>query len=205
MKNKQQTIGFTLIEMIVVIGLISVIITGIGIFATQGSNLWRTAREQSVAQEETNAAFRRLANEIREMIIADNGSYPLEITEDATIVFFANVDNDAKREKIKYELVNGALYRSVVKSDNAQPPQYPAFNLADRQKVAEHLVGTAPLFQYYNRSYNGQTAPLTRPFEAKDVTLIKIHTVIDANPAKPPDPVETETNVSLRNLKYIYD
>jgi len=189
----------------VTIGIVSLIGIGVGTFAFQGMKLWNVTQDQVEAQENARVALEDTAGEIREMIIADNGSYPLDTAEEAVLIFYANIDSDDKREKIKYELVDEVFYRSVVEADDDQPPQYPAFTDDDRKVVSRNVVNTGYVFRYFDSSYNGETAPLTAPFELSEVSLVQIRLLVDYDPDRTPDPLEIETNISLRNLKYQYE
>jgi len=197
--------GFTLVEMIVVTGIISLISVGIAIYVYQGFKLWNVTQDQITAQNNARAALKDIVGEIREMILSDNGSYPIEQANDFSIVFYANVDNDVKREKVKYELIDDVLYRWIVESNDDQPPQYPAFTQDDRTEVARNIINTDYLFRYYDVSYNGETDPLSDPFDLNQISLVQIKFELDYDPERIPVPLEIETNVSLRNLKYKYE
>ncbi len=189
----------------VTIGIVGMIGIGVSTFAYQGMKLWNVTQDQVVAQESARVALEDTAGEIREMIIADNGSYPLDTAEELELIFYANVDDDEKREKVKYELADEVFYRSVVEADDNQPPQYPAFINDDREVVSRNVVNTGYVFRYFDNSYNGETAPLTAPFELSEVSLVQIRLLVDYDPDRTPDPLEIETNISLRNLKYQYE
>jgi prepilin-type N-terminal cleavage/methylation domain-containing protein len=193
--------GFTLIEMVTVIGIISLIGVGIGMATVWGSRLWNVTQDHIKSQDQARAAFQNIVGEIREMQIADNGAYDLETADSDTLIFFSNIDTDSNREKVKYELQGGILYRWYAESDSSVPPQYPAFSDSTRTVIANNIVNTGPVFQYYDDSYTGTSAPLAEPIQLGDVRLIKLHLLIDYDPGRTPTPLELETNVTLRNLK----
>lgn len=197
--------GLTLIELMVTTAIISMVGAGVGTLAYEGMRLWNVVRDHSEAQENARSAFRGMVSEIREMIIADNGDYPLEATGDFSIVFYANVDDDDEREKVKYEVVDQVLYRWAVEADDAEPPQYPDFTENDRTTVARDIINEDYVFRYFDSSYNGETDPLAEPFDVNKVSLVQIKLFVDNDPNRSPAPVEVETNISLRNLKYKYD
>lgn len=199
--KKQSDNGFTLVEMILVISIISAIGIGISAAVFWGMRLWNITQDHIKAQDQARAAFQNIIGEIREMQMADNGAYDIESASGNTLIFFSNVDSDIKNEKVKYELQNGILYRWYAKSDSSSPPQYPAFLDTTRTTIAQNIVNTGPVFQYYDDTYTGTSAPLTEPISLGEVRLIKIHLLIDYDPTRTPAPLELETNVALRNLK----
>ncbi|MFA6098508.1 MAG: prepilin-type N-terminal cleavage/methylation domain-containing protein [Patescibacteria group bacterium] len=197
MKNKS---GFTLVEIVAVIFILTLIGIGLASFSFWGYRLWHITQDQIHAQDEARAAFKNIVGEIREMQISDNGSYALDTVQPNTIIFYANVDSDTKREKVKYELVDGTLIRWYEKSDASVPPAYPAFTEANKIIVAQNILNT-DIFQYYDDTFNGSTPPLPQPVQLNDVRLVKIHLSIDYDPERTPAPLELETNIALRNLK----
>jgi prepilin-type N-terminal cleavage/methylation domain-containing protein len=201
MANEETNKGFTLIEMIIVIGLITVITVGISTAVIWGMRLWNITQDHIKAQDQARTAFQSIIGEIREMQIADNGAYDIETADGDTVVFFANVDSDTKREKVKYELQNGTLYRWYAKSNSSSPPQYPAFSDTTKTTVAKNIVNTGPVFLYYDDTYTGTSAPLAEPIQLNEVRLISVHLLIDYDPTRTPAPLELETNITLRNLK----
>jgi len=204
-KKVNKKFGFSLVEIIVVIGIIGLIVGILNDFVYEGMKLWNVTRDHVKAQESARSALDGMIGEIREMLLADNGSYPIDSVGDFYIVFYANVDDDKKREKVKYELTDKVLYRWVVQSNNNEPPQYPEFTLDDRSIVAENIVNTEYLFRYFDSSYNGENGHLEQPFDLNEISLIQVKFLIDYDPGRTPDSLEIETNVSLRNLKYKYD
>jgi len=192
-------------EIMVVVSLLAIIGVGIGTYSYQGMKLWTVTRDHVAAQDNIRAAFRGMVDEIREAILSDNGSYPIESASDFALTFFANVDSDPNREKIKYELADGTLYRWENESDGSVPPLYPDFTIDDRTTVAENILNADYLFRYFDASYNGETDPLSDPFDLNEISLVQVKLIVDYDPVRTPTPLEVETNVSLRNLKYKYE
>ena len=195
--------GFTLIEIITVTAIISLIGVMAGSFAWWGMRLWHVTRDQVAAQDSARAAVQDMVKEIREMQISDSGSPAIESVADNKIVFYANTDADFKREQVTYELDGGTIYRCEVESDDQEPPQYPACQAGDRQFVAENIINTGPLFQYYDDTYNGEEGIglLTAPIDKSLIRLVQVSVLVDYDPGQTPAPLELQTNVSLRNLK----
>jgi len=205
MNGLDKKLGFTLIEITLVIAITGLIAVAASNYVSQGIKLWNYNLEKIETQKNVRAALNNILGEMREMLPSDNGSYPLVSALDQTVEFYSNVDDDIQREKVKYELLNGSLYRSTVNSDGNQPPQYPNFTADDRTLVTDNIINQNAIFKYYDHTYNGESAPLSAPFDLNDVSLIMITLDIDKNSDRPPEPFTIETGVSLRNLKYKYD
>ncbi len=197
--------GFTLVEILVVVGIVGIMAVGIGTFTTQGMRLWRVTQDKVAVQDSARRAIRLLSGDIREMILADNGAYPLVTAQPMAIEFYSNIDTDPKREKIRYALEGTSLYRWEVESDDQEPPQYPIFHDADRMLVADNVINTDYIFRYFDDTYTGDSDPLADPFALNQVSLVQIRLVLDENTTRAPEPYEIETNIMLRNLKYKYE
>jgi prepilin-type N-terminal cleavage/methylation domain-containing protein len=193
--------GFTLVEIIVVISIVSLISVGVGALSFWGMRLWNVTQDQIKAQDTARTAFDTIAKEIREMQISDNGSYAIDTADHDTLIFYANIDDDVKREKIKYELQGGIIYRWTKKSTGDSPATYAAFTDADRTVIISQIVNTTDFFEYFDDSYSGTSPSLTEPIQLSNVRLIKITASIDYGPSRTPAPLELSTNISLRNLK----
>lgn len=197
--------GFTVVEMIVVIGIVSAIAIGVGTYGYEGMRRWNITRSQVDAQEDARSAMHDVTGDVREMILSDNGSYPLEIAEPFEIVFYANVQGDARREKIRYALEGTTLYRWVVNADTAEPPQYPAFTEDDGHIAAENIMNEDYIFRYYDKTYDGSSAPLAEPVSLREVSLVQIKFLVETGYGQQSQQLEIGTNISLRNLKYTYE
>ncbi|MFA4930498.1 MAG: prepilin-type N-terminal cleavage/methylation domain-containing protein [Patescibacteria group bacterium] len=199
--TRTQQPGFTLIEIIAVTGILSLIAVGIGALSFWGMRLWNITQDHIKAQETARTAFDIMAREIREMQISDNGSYAIENADHDTLIFYANIDDDDDREKIKYELQGGTMYRWTKKSTGDTPAVYSAFTDDDKTTIISQIINTDDFFQYYDDSYTGTSPALTEPVSISAVRLIKITALIDYDPSRTPDPLELITDISLRNLK----
>lgn len=60
--------------------------------------------------------------------------------------------------------------------------------------------GTEPIFSYFDRNYDGQTAPLVQPVESTLVRLVKLTVVLGEGNARQ-DQMMLSTQASIRNVK----
>ncbi len=96
--------GFTLIETIVVIFVFALIMGAVSGLILM---LYRTHSyewQQSIAIEEARKGIETMVKEIREAKPGDDGSYPIEKAGDKELIFYSDIDNDGKAERVRYFL-----------------------------------------------------------------------------------------------------
>jgi len=96
--------SFTLIETLVAIAIFSV-----ALGAVFGSilMLYRShgyTWEQSQAIEEARRGIEMMVKEIREARSGEDGFYPIVLAGDKEFIFFSDIDNDGKTERVRYFL-----------------------------------------------------------------------------------------------------
>ncbi len=96
--------SFTLVETVVTISIFIILIVGLLgaillLYQTHGYQ-W----EQSLAIEEAKRGIEVMAKEIREAREGENGAYPIEYAGDKEFIFYSDIDNDGKAEKVRYFL-----------------------------------------------------------------------------------------------------
>jgi type II secretory pathway pseudopilin PulG len=95
-------LGFTLIETVVAIAIFTLtisIVSGLILMAyrTHSYN-W----QQSAAIEEARKGVDVMIKELREARSGEDGSYPIEVAGDKEIIFFSDINNDNKTERVRY-------------------------------------------------------------------------------------------------------
>lgn len=96
--------SFTFIETIIVIFIFTLIIGGVSgviliLYRTQ-SYAW----QQSVAIDEAQRGIETMVKEIREAKQGDDGSFPIEKADDKEFIFYSDIDDDGKAERVRYFL-----------------------------------------------------------------------------------------------------
>jgi len=94
--------GFTLVETLIVIAIFTVIlgavISSVIIIYRSNSYVW----QQAIAVEEARSNIAIIAKELKEARLSDNGSYIIERANDKEIIFYSDIDDDGKTERIRY-------------------------------------------------------------------------------------------------------
>jgi prepilin-type N-terminal cleavage/methylation domain-containing protein len=195
------TTGFTLVELLVSIFIISLLTVTINAFARDVFYDSYTLSDSMSAQFDTRHIVDNMATELREAAPSALGAYPLVSTDDNDITFYSDLNNDGLEEQIRY-FVSGATLEQGVVVPTGSPLSYNQAN----EKISTLISGvvsssTQPIFQYYPSSYAGTSSPLTQPVNIANVSFVRITVIIDKNTNHAPSQVVVTSGVSLRNLK----
>ncbi len=192
--------GVTLVETLTVVGVLLIVSLSVASFQKDVFLLNSVMRGGLEAEREALKIIKVISSEIRKASPGADGSYPLVLTNSKEIVFFANIDDDALIEKVRYYVSGGKLKKGVTKP-TANPPYYAGQPEVSYLLIDYLLDPNANIFYYFDSSYDGTTAPLSSPVAIDRVRLIKISISIDQNAAQAPKAISVETQVSIRNLK----
>jgi|SRR3989338_7987 len=202
--------GFTLIEAIVAIGIMTLI--GGGIVAFQKSVIVNSKVLQGtlVSQQQVRKTFSTFSAELRSASPSVNGSYAIESVSTSSIVFYSNIDNDATVERVRYFYATstiGSTVLNVLKKGVTRPIGAVYTTAPETITTIVYDVknsSTTPIFTYFDSAYSGvasSTAPLAQPVPIAEVRLVKMSLAIDPNASRSPIYQTYETQVSIRNLK----
>lgn len=197
MKQVNNQRGFTLIELIISLGVSVIVIGGAYEFFMNGMNSYKQSLSRARSNEQVRQGMDAMTAVIREARSADNGSYAVAQATATSLTFYANIDSDVAVEQVTYSLTGTQLVRTVIKPTGV-PPQYPAGN-AVTTTLQDNVRSLQ--FNYFDKNYTGTQAALTQPVAPLDVRLVRITVTIDDDPTKPPAAVTLTTAVMLRNLK----
>lgn len=188
-------------EIVVSIGIASLITLAIGNLAVSGYRFSQIAGEEADALYEAERAIQTLSREIRELRTGEDGSYPLMRADDYAVTFFSDIDDDNLTEKITYEVFGAELRKTVIKPSGS-PSKYKDEDAAITT-VAQYIRNTTPLFIYYNGDWPGDEVnnPLPTPTRLQETKLMRVHLEINVNPNRIPKTVVVSTAAQLRNLK----
>jgi prepilin-type N-terminal cleavage/methylation domain-containing protein len=195
----QKKSGFTLVEILITTFVITLISLAIVNFQIDVFSLNKISSDNLNAQTDARKALKIMATELRSLSPSDNGSYAIASAATSSITFYVDIDNDNKKEQIRYFKNGTNLKRGVIKSVGA------VYNPANETftNLMSDLVNSSssPIFYYYDKNYGGETDPLTYPLNIPFVRLVKINILIDKDVNKAPGTMNVTTQVSLRNLK----
>ena len=193
--------GFSLAEIIVVVGITGLIMIAISSFQVGVINNNKYSQDSLSSAQDARNIVRVMTKELRSASRSNNGSYAIIQAATNTIAFYSDVDGNGTIEQIRYFIATSTLKKGII-VPTGSPLVYNSSNevmstLAENVKNAT----SSSLFEYYDGNYAGTSTPLTQPVSVTQVRLVKINLIIDANPNKSPISRTYTSQVSLRNLK----
>jgi prepilin-type N-terminal cleavage/methylation domain-containing protein len=189
--------GFTFMEMMVVIAIVTVVgisTTGMIQFFYQKNAF---LLEQTSALDNARRAILDGVRTIREASYGDDGSYPIGTAATSTLTFYSDIDNDTLVERVRYTLLSGTLYRAVTKSTGVPPIYTGQPESTSTISMYVRNASSTPLFTYYNAAGTQLSSTSTDPSQVSAVT---ISIWIDLNPNRAPNTFNLIETTTLRNL-----
>lgn len=192
MSNKMKNInGFTLLEVLVAAGIMSIIVIVAGNFIAMGMDSLRFDREFHDAVSSGRRSMETVSKEIRSANNSERGDYPIALASDQEFIFYSDVDYDGSYDRVRYYIVDRSLYKAVTLPGPGR--DYAGGETA--VKLADYVNnGGQEIFTYYDSNSNETT-------DIDDIRMINIRLLFNVSPGMSPDDIIVETDVQLRNLK----
>lgn len=197
-KNKQ---GFTLLELLVAMGIFALISMALAWILIYGLRYNRVIWDQLQSQADGRRVAQSVVDQVRKAEESSLGGYPLIIAGENELAFYANIDKDSLRERVRFWLDGMTIKKGVIKPDG-NPLSYDQSELVVEiaHDVANQSQGL-PLFLYYDENYDGTGAALVQPVEITAVRAIRLQLEVERDPLVSPAPLRVESVVQVRNLK----
>lgn len=173
--------GFSLVELLVVCGLMVFVIGALYLMLEGGYNVYGKTDDQIVAQSEARRNLGRMSKYIRQCKqITTAGEYEL--------IFTSDIDDDDVPETVRFYLSdsNTKINQTVDGAD-----------VTELGRSIRNVASGTPIFTYIDAN-GDQITDLAYARTAS--RSIKITLIVDADPTKAPSAYELETTVQLRNL-----
>lgn len=169
--------GYTTIELVVVIAVIAALS---GIVALMSMTVVFKPKQQFASLENVDNAriiANRFVNEIRSAVPGVDGSAAISSAGNTEIIFYSPAaGSDSLVKKIRYYVSDDKLYKAVT-TPTGTPLAYtgqPSVSLVQSDLV----LGSNPLFYYYNGNYDGQTAALSQPVNLNHIRFVRINLIV---------------------------
>ena len=198
--QRTSTAGFTLIEILVVMGI--VVLIGGAISTFQRDVIVHNSMIQSgaIAEDSLRSVLRQIIGELRSAAPAQTGSYLLGAVATNTITFYSDIDSDGLRERVRYFLSDTDFKKGVIKP-TGQPYAYNVANEQIKTVATSVINGTTSIFSFYDSNYSGSGLPLSAPIDISKIRLVKIDIGVDPNPGRPLQAMWISSQAMIRNLK----
>ncbi|NDB60026.1 type II secretion system protein, partial [bacterium] len=189
-KNKR---GFTLVEIVIVVGILGMIMLVIGAFQRDVFVNSKFAQDSLSTTQDSRNILRMMVRELRTSSSGNDGSYPLISAATSTISFYSDVDADGLKDKVRYYIATSTLTKGLIKPTGSPLTYVEANEVFSILAYNLRNSSSTPLFEYYDNAYAGTSSPLTQPVVISNVRLIKINLMIDVDPNRSPN-VKTYTS-----------
>lgn len=191
--------GLSLIELIVVIALFTILslVVTTSIHSLYKANAYTFA--QAYQLQNARIGVDLMTRDIREMIYADNGSFPLVRMEEHHIAFYSDIDRDDSVEYVEYEIMNDTDLVKRVHNATGTPPVYDLDTPEEEVVISEYVqnyLEDLAVFQYYDE--NNDEILNSRP---TDVRYISLNLIINVDPVRDPGQYMLRASAALRNIK----
>lgn len=200
MIQKNNYDGLSIIETIVWLAIVSVVALLIGTLFITSLRSHKVVWDQLNAQNDGRRAISEFISDVRKAEESSLGAFPIHTATGTEFIFYANMDEDNLRERVRYWLDNEVVYRSIIKPAGT-PLSYNQG--ATTQTIARDVVNTAqqPLFLYYTETFAGTSTPMQAPITVTDIRMVRMRLELERDANQSPVPFHTEGIVHIRNLK----
>lgn len=194
--------GFTLIEVLVAIGIFLLLTTGITWMLITAIRSNEVIWEQLATQSGGRRVLQEVVDDIRRAEDSSIGSYLIEAASSTEFIFFANIDSDTARERIRF-FIEGTDFKKGVVEPTGSPLSYDTANevIVTLAEDVKNLEEGTPVFLYYDENYTGSEDPLVEPVETPNIRVVRVQLELEEDPTQTPVPLHVETTVQIRNLK----
>jgi prepilin-type N-terminal cleavage/methylation domain-containing protein len=198
-KSAQKNSGYTLIEMMISIGILTAIMAAVAVFQTDIFSLNDFIDRGIRDQAEAKNLIRHFVREVRSASESEQGAYPIKQADADTFIFYSDIDFDSTKEEIRYFIEDGILKKGVTEPEG-DPLTYDSGD-EEIYNVVTNIINEQP-FKYYDENYTGSSTDyLVEPFTVSEIRMIGIDLVIDSDPENPPQSFDIGTQVNIRNLR----
>ena len=197
--------AFTLIELLITLGIFLILVSG-SVWFIIGSNrdlavMW----EQLITQNEGKKTIDHVVNYVRKAETSSVGSYAVDTTEDYSLIFYANVDEDSLIEKIEFWLDSDEIFKeTITKPSSTAVVDLYENGTSNTTNLAENVKNISqgnPVFLYYDESYTGTEDALSGSFNMTDVRVVQVQLELEKDPTKTPVPLHVESKAFIRSTK----
>jgi prepilin-type N-terminal cleavage/methylation domain-containing protein len=197
---RNSTRGFTLIEMLVVIGIIGIILPVLvgsiaSLYSTHGRTLAR-----ALALSEATKGTREIVRDVRAAVYAEDGALPIVSIATSSFTFFVDTDFDGRVERVRYTLNGTSIEKGVI--EPTASATYPVGSETVRVLVRDivNSASSTPVFRYFSAT----STEITTSAQALMIRRVEVQLVGSPTAGKQANRISVHSSASIRNLKDTY-
>jgi len=193
--------GFTLLEALIAMGIALFLVLGAAALLSYSFKYNGVIWDQLEAQNDGRKVLQNIIDLVRRAEESNIGGFPIESATTSSLVFFANTDSDADRERVRFFLSGKILSRGIIQP-SGNPPRYTGTE--DLVEMAHNVANVSEkinLFEYFGENYAGTSTPMGLPVDPTLIRVVKINVELEKDPTRSPVPFHAESMVQIRNLK----
>jgi prepilin-type N-terminal cleavage/methylation domain-containing protein len=194
--------GFTLLEVLLAIFIFSAVAAGVAAFSAYYLKNYSYSFEETQSIGLAQNGLTTIIREIREARMGEDGSWPIVQADDFNFIFYSDVTNDGKSDKVRYFLNGSTLQKGVIQPTDV-PVTYPMAN--EKIYVVSSNIDTSggPIFSYYNGNWPADVInnPLSSANRILNTKFVKIYLKINMNQNFGAKPFELRSAVAIRSMK----
>lgn len=190
-KIYQKQSGFSLTETLIAMSILVAIAFMGYLFIFKAIRGTTYESEQETAIKNARRGLEIMIKEIRGANNSERGDYPLATIENDNFIYYSDIDDDDKMEKVRYYL-NGTMLEKVI----TEPGLANDYSTPGATSTIARFVNNqeVAIFTYFDNDYI-ETAEIDK------VRLINLKLKMNVTPERAPMDYYVETDVHLRNLK----
>lgn len=194
--------GFTLVETIVAVFLFVGLVGAVSGFAIFFFKNFSFSYEEQQSVNLIHGAVTRISRDIREARTGNQGAWPIISAGDNEFIFYSDVTNDGRTDRVRYFLDGNLLKRGVIEPTQV-PVEYPLSQEIITVIASEIDLGGRPLFTYYNGLYPSDMTnnPLPTPSRLLSTRLVTVYLRSNISGNTISDAYEASASVQLRSMK----
>ncbi len=202
-------VGLTLIELIVGVGIFTMILGGIILF--QRTVIWNTKAAQTnlTIHSQVRRTLASFATELRAARSSASGAYSIESVGTSSVVFYSNIDKVSDIERVRYFLSTSTPGRYDVIRKGVTKPVGTAYPTSTSEVISVVVTAvrnssSTPLFTYFDRNYAGTSTALSAPINVSAVRHVQMNILVEESAGRGTTSRAYTTHSSIRNLKDNY-
>ena len=196
--------GFSLIEVVVAMGIAAIVFLMVGVLGNQFSIVSNFVNQKLQNEGRAQSALQTMVREIRSAGPSAIGGFAIESATPSSFIFFSDIDGDGLVERVRYFLSTSTAATSTISKGIVKPAGNPLAYVTSTEAMSPIItdsVSTSTIFSYFDANYTGTENSLPSPIDPSKIRIIKIEVMVDVNPGKNPSPTYFTNSVMIRSLR----